>query len=310
MSSHSSLTDFDGTVLVTGANGLIGRRVCRTLSDRGVSVRAMVRRPGTAPDGVGITEHVGDFTVADDAATAVEGIDALVTTAYPLTSGDRDEQRRVSVEGTEVIARAAAEADVPMHVHVSTAAVYDRSPGAGDVAEDSPLVGDDAGDYPVLKRETDAMIAVIDGPTRVLVRPPAVLGPGETSVWNTVRPQAMREDVAERTDHPDRSFAWIHVDDLAALIADVAIGEIARSDDPARGPVPGACTPVNAAGEPATARDYVSTVCDALGVEPVWQSEGAVWSGRIVAERAHAWGWRPQVRLEDALEELAAGLRG
>ena len=42
--------------------------------------------------------------------------------------------------------------------------------------------------------------------------------------------------------------------------------------------------------------------------QPVWD-EGPAWTGRILADRAHRWGWEPKVSLEDALAELEAGLR-
>jgi nucleoside-diphosphate-sugar epimerase len=97
------------------------------------------------------------------------------------------------------------------------------------------------------------------------------------------------------------------VGDLAALIADVASGRIPTADDPDEGPVVGGCTPVNVAAEPATHRDYVGTVTRALGVDPVWEDRPA-WTGRILADRARAWGWKPSVDLATALAEIEAGL--
>jgi len=194
-------------------------------------------------------------------------------------------------------------------VHISTAGVYDRSPSAGDVDEGSPLVGDDAGAYPVTKRDTDAALAEVDGLTRVLLRPPAVLGPGESSVWNSLRPAEIRDEETARHAIPGKSFAWVHVDDLAALAADVASGRIEASTDPERGPVPGGCTAVNVAADPATTRDYYETVTKAVGVDPVWE-EGEAWTGRILATRAHGWGWAPTVDLARALAELQEGLLG
>jgi nucleoside-diphosphate-sugar epimerase len=294
-------------VVVTGANGFVGSRLCAALVDRGATVRAVVRRPGTAPDLPGVEEHVGDFHDPDLAATLIAGADAVVTTVHPL-GGDRRSQERIAVEGTPVLARAARDAGVDRLVHVSTAAVYDRSPGQGDVDESAPLVGDDANDYAVTKRDTDLALVGIDGLTRVLVRPPAILGSGKTSVWNAVVPRDIRDDESERHAVAGATFAWVHVDDLVALMADLAVGRIAVATDPERGPIAGGCTAVNVAAQRATRRDYLETVTTALGVEPVWEEDPA-WTGQILTGRARAWGWAPKVGLAAALAELAEDVR-
>jgi nucleoside-diphosphate-sugar epimerase len=294
-------------VVVTGANGFVGSRTCAALVDRGATVRAVVRRTGSAPALAGVEEWTGEFYDHEVAAAVVRGASGVVTTVHPMDS-DRQAQQRISVEGTPVLARAARAAGVARFVHISTAAVYDRSPGVGDVDETSALVGDDANDYAVTKRDTDAALDEVDGLTRVILRPPAILGPGERSIWNTLRPAEIRDDESARHAVPTRSFAWVHVDDLAALVADVATGRIAAAADPGKGPIEQACTAVNVAAGPATARDYYGTVTGALGVEPVWDDAPA-WTGRILAERAHGWGWAPTVDLARALAELDAGLR-
>jgi nucleoside-diphosphate-sugar epimerase len=302
------VSDSPGLVVVTGANGFVGSQVCASLTERGATVRAVVRRPGTAPDRPDLEEHVGDFTDADFAASVVRGASAVVTTVHPMGS-DHETQRRIGVEGTTTFARAAASAGVERLVHLSTAGVYDRSPGVGDVDESASLVGDDGGAYGVTKRDADASLGEVDGMTRVLLRPPAILGPGETSVWNTLRPPRLRDDEDQRRAVPDQTFAWVHVTDLAAFAADLATGRVAASDDPEKGPVAAGCTPVNMAAGPATLRDYYGTVTAAVGVEPVWD-EGPAWTGQILAVRAHSWGWQPSVDLTEALAELEAGLRG
>ena len=178
----------------------------------------------------------------------------------------------------------------------------------GDVDESSRLVDDDANTYAVTKRDTDAALAAVDGITRVILRPPAILGAGESSIWNSVRPAEIRDDPQARHAVPRQSFAWVHVDDLAALAAEVAAGRIPLSSDPALGPVDGGCTPVNVAAGAGTQRDYYETVTTALGVQPVWD-EGPAWTGRILADRARRWGWTPTVDLPRALAEIADGLR-
>ena len=86
-------------VVVTGANGLVGSHVVAALVERGATVRAVVRRVGTAPTAPGVEEHVGDFTEPSFAATVVAGADTLVTTVHPL-GGDRETQRRIGLDGT------------------------------------------------------------------------------------------------------------------------------------------------------------------------------------------------------------------
>ena len=294
-------------VVVTGANGFVGSRTCAALTKRGATVRAVVRRPITAPALNAVEEWVGDFGAPKFAAAVVHGASAVVTTVHPMGS-DYETQRRVGVEATSMLACAARDAGVSRFVHISTAAVYDRSPGVGDLDEASPLVTDDANTYAVTKRDTDAALGGVDGLTRVLLRPPAILGAGQTSIWNTLRPADIRDDETARRANPKQSFAWVHVDDLAALAADVASGRVAASTDPEDGPVEGGCTAVNVAAGPATARDYYETVTGALGIEPVWD-DGPAWTGRIPAGRAHGWGWAATVDLQRALAEVDKGLR-
>ena len=291
-------------VVVTGANGLVGAAVCRALVERSAQVRAVVRRGGGGPALDGVTEHVGDFAEEGFARAVTQRADAVVTTVHPMGSS-REVQHRVGVEGTPVIARAARDAGASRIVHVSTAAVYDLAAGGGDVAENGELLPEGSGDYPDTKNATDAALAQVDGITTVLVRPPAVLGPGKTSVWNTLRPRAVLG--GERRANPARTWSWVHVDDLASFIADLATGAVPTAGDPDRGPVTGATTPVIVAGEPATWRDYLGTVTDALGVSPEWTDE-PVWTGRLLTDRARTWGWAPRVSLAQALDELRLGL--
>jgi 2-alkyl-3-oxoalkanoate reductase len=118
----------------------------------------------------------------------------------------------------------------------------------------------------------------------------------------------MRDDEHERRALADATFAWVHLADLASLAADLASGRIPDAPDPAGGPVADACTALNVAAVRATQRDYSEVVTGALGVDPVWEQAPA-WTGRILADRAHGWGWTATVDLAEASGEIVAGLR-
>lgn len=292
-------------IVVTGANGLVGAAVARELSDRGVPVRAVVRREGSAPKLPGVEEVVGEF---HDEATAKEfcdGAASVVHTVHPM--GDDDLQES-AVGWAESLARAARDAGVELFVHVSTTSVYERDQHTGDVDEDSALARDDDNLYSVTKRDTERALEKVDGMTRVFVRPTAILGPGESSVWNTLRPNDIREHEQARRDDPERTFGWVHLSDLARLIADVATGAIAPSQDPDAGPVPHQATAVNAVSGNVPLRDYLTQVAKAVGVEPLWETRPA-FRAKLLAERARDWGWEPKVTFDDAMTELLDGLK-
>ena len=91
-----------------------------------------------------------------------------------------------------------------------------RAPHTGDVSEDSDLVGNDASDYSVTKRDADAALAAVDGMTRVLVRRRPILGPGETSIRNSCAHAACATTKPSVTPYPTRpspgstSTIWPH----------------------------------------------------------------------------------------------------
>ncbi|HEY5598250.1 MAG TPA: NAD-dependent epimerase/dehydratase family protein, partial [Kiloniellales bacterium] len=104
-------------VLVTGANGFVGRHACRHLVRSGFRVRGSVREDSPAPDqAVESVDYVvsGPIDEATDWCALLAGIDAVVhcaarvhvrreTAPNPLAAF-----RRVNVAGTERLARQAA----------------------------------------------------------------------------------------------------------------------------------------------------------------------------------------------------------
>ena len=101
------------TVLVTGATGFIGRRLVPELVDRGMTVRAMTRRPEEY-DGPGeaVGGDVGDRASLSD---PLEGADVAV---YLVHSLDDPDFERKDAEAARTFGRAAAAAGVKQIVYM------------------------------------------------------------------------------------------------------------------------------------------------------------------------------------------------
>jgi UDP-glucose 4-epimerase len=127
-------------VLVTGANGFLGRHVVAALLARGHTVRAMVR-PAVALEGLGWPAAV-EVVRADLRGSPLEplfeGVDVLVHLAAAVSGGE-DAQFAASVGGTERLLAAMARSATRRVVFCSSFSVYDWSKIEGTLDEDSPL---------------------------------------------------------------------------------------------------------------------------------------------------------------------------
>src|SRR5687767_8582126 len=101
-------------ILVTGANGFIGRALVSELQRRGRLVRGAVRQGQPAA----ATVRIGDIDGKTDWSSALQGVGAVVHLAgraHILRDSAADpleEFRRVNVEGTANLARQAIDAGV------------------------------------------------------------------------------------------------------------------------------------------------------------------------------------------------------
>jgi UDP-glucose 4-epimerase len=115
------------SILITGANGFVGRHVAPALAREGYEVRRAVRRP-SGEAGEVVIDALGPLT---DWRAALEGVDGVVHLAarvhHQHDEGSYDVYRNTNVEGTLRLARCAIEAGVRQFIFVSTVLVYGRS---------------------------------------------------------------------------------------------------------------------------------------------------------------------------------------
>ncbi len=124
----SSITMY---VLVTGSSGAIGFAIAELLR-RDAHVTGLDLRAG--PE----TTRIGDIADEELVGRLMHGVNAVVHTAAlhvpHLAAFGEEEFRRVNVEGTRVLLRAAAAAGVSRFVLTSTTSVYGCSERAGPPA--------------------------------------------------------------------------------------------------------------------------------------------------------------------------------
>lgn len=127
-------------ILVTGANGFLGRAVVAELRRRGHAVRAMVR-PATKTDRLDWDDDVelfrADLRVHPDLPSAFAGVDALIHLAATVT-GDADSQLAETVVGTTRLLQAMARSDTRRIVLASSFSVYDFENVRRKLTEETP----------------------------------------------------------------------------------------------------------------------------------------------------------------------------
>lgn len=174
-------------ILVTGANGFVGRAALSRLTrEPDVHLRGAVRRKGLSlPAGIE-TAIVGDLAEETDWIAALRGVDVVVHAAARVhvmrdaAANPLAEFRRTNVGGTLGLARQAAAAGVGRFVFLSSIKVNGEgtAPGRPFRASDTPHPADP---YGVSKLEAEEGLRSIGSETgmeTVIIRPVLVYGPG------------------------------------------------------------------------------------------------------------------------------------
>jgi predicted dehydrogenase/nucleoside-diphosphate-sugar epimerase len=172
-------------VLVVGGTGFIGRRLVRTLIDRGHSVRVLTRNPRAAAlelEGVAVELFGGSHGDPKSASEALEGISAV----YHLAKCDGKRWQDYldgDIAPTRVLAQAALSAGVKRFVYTGTIASY-ASGNSHDVIDNgTPLDPAIArrGHYARSKAACEELLQAMQreaGLPLVILRPGIVIGPG------------------------------------------------------------------------------------------------------------------------------------
>lgn len=202
---------------VTGATGFIGRRIVRVLTESGYAVRVLVRRPPAqknADAGAAVSWVLG--SLSDQAALndLVKDAAAVVHIAGAIKAANRAAFFAVNGAGTRRLAEiAAAQAKPPRFIYLSSIAAREPRLSA----------------YAASKRQGEQAVQALQPILpAVVLRPPAVYGPGDMETLKIFQMAAKGFLVAPMVAGARTSL--VHVDDVAgAVMAALALEHLPTS---------------------------------------------------------------------------------
>ena len=272
-------------VLVTGANGFLGRHLVAELLRRNYQVRAL-HRPNSPAIGpvLPIEIYEGDICQPATVAGAADGCGAVIhAAALARVNPARDPAVwAVNYTGTETVLRLAKRAGVARFVYVGTANVFGFGPRPQPGDETRPYAGHRYGlDYMDSKRAATALVhrAVAEEHLpAVLVHPTFMLGPGDAKpTSNALLLELYR---GRLPGYPAGGKNYVHVRDVAVAT-------------------------VNALSQGRVGESYI------LGHENLSYREAFALMAAVMNRPAPRWPVPPALaRLYGAASELRAGLTG
>lgn len=175
------------TILVTGANGFVGKPLCMALINHGFVVRSISR-------GQDKTHQIASIDNSTDWKGLIDGVDVVIHLAARLDVSkavNLDQlpiYRDTNVDGTMNLARQALQAGVKRFIFISSIKVNGEQTSAGCAfsAADEPAPEDP---YGISKWEAErALLTLAQGSCMdvVIVRPPLVYGPGVKGNFSTM----------------------------------------------------------------------------------------------------------------------------
>ena len=248
-------------VLVTGATGFVGSRLCRALIAAGVTVHALHRARSSLRglEGLPVRPYVGDILEPATLRPALDGVQIVFHVAAQSAYWRHPQDViRTAVEGTRAVVQAAAEAGARRVVLTSSVGAL-GVPIHGELLDERHEFNLTARSFPYgyakHASEEAARRAAEGRLDLVIVNPAIVLGPGDL---NRISGSIIVETAHGRAFvYTDGGANYIHVDDVAA-------GHLAAAD---RGR-PGERYILG--GENLTHRDALTAIARMVGRRPPW----------------------------------------
>ncbi len=190
-------------VLLTGASGFIGRHLVSHLTARGHAVRALLRpaSAGRRDLGGAVRIVVGELDDRQALRQALDGVGAVVYGAGSVRGRVLDDFRAANVTGVAAMAAALQELPDPVPLVLLSSLAASRP---------------ELSHYAASKAEGEAVLRGAGDLTWVMLRPPAVYGPGDKEMLPLLK--LVRRGLALRPGPVGQRLSLLYVTDLARAV--------------------------------------------------------------------------------------------
>jgi len=207
--------------LVTGASGFVGRWAIRALRNRGWRVRAGVHRP-TDRALYGGDELIDAVTLdvldRQSMLRALRGVSQVFHFAALLDpKAPSDDLFRINAEGTRSVWECAAACNVAAALYCSSAAVYGLLASSVQPVSEGvmPRAVEAYGRSKLMGESAALEISKKSGLPTVIIRPVAVFGPGQTTLFGNALRNAAVSRILLAEGFQGKKFCFVHVEDVA-----------------------------------------------------------------------------------------------
>jgi dihydroflavonol-4-reductase len=209
-------------VFLTGATGLLGSHIAKSLIDEGYFVIAIHRKPNS----YGLCQsfyqkiHWIEGTLEDNYVleNAMEGVDAVIHSAglVSFEPNDKDKLMKINAEGTKKVVDIALYKGVLRFIHISSTAALGRSiQNLNPISEltqwtNNPLNSK----YAISKRaaELEVWRGIQEGLSAVILNPAVIIGEGD---WNASSTKLFKQVANGLKFYPVGSNGYVDVRDIA-----------------------------------------------------------------------------------------------
>ncbi len=209
------------TILITGIGEFIGLRTAQLAIAHGMKVCGMQSTADKAKkaQNLGAKVIIGNITDSASAELACQGVDIVIhTDEIAKEGGSLEEFRKINVDGTINIAKAAKSAGVKTFIYISSGLVYGFN-YPKNITEEGPLSGDN-NPYCQTKIEAEkALLELNNSPDFgiIILRAGDVYGPG--SIPWIVRPLTMmRQKLFAYAGDGQGIINHVYIDNLVTAI--------------------------------------------------------------------------------------------